>query len=108
MERSKKNILLKLVITLIDVCKRLILILFEKSFIYQMINIIRFKVLLFYLLPVFYISGPFLSDLSLSLIGLLFIYIALFQKKIFLYIKKNLVFFFNFLLNINYKLNIFF
>lgn len=59
-----------------------------------MINIIRFKVLLFYLLPVFYISGPFLSDLSLSLIGLLFIYIALIQKNFFFFIKKKFSIFF--------------
>ena len=59
-----------------------------------MINIIRFKVLLFYLLPIFYISGPFLSDLSLSLIGLLFIIIVLIQKNFLVFIKKKFSIFF--------------
>ena len=59
-----------------------------------MINIIRFKVFLFYLLPIFYISGPFLSDLSLSLIGLLFIIIVLIQKNFLVFIKKKFSIFF--------------
>jgi len=42
-----------------------------------------FPVFLFSLIPFFLITGPFLSDLSVSLISLLFLYYCI-KKKIFL------------------------
>jgi hypothetical protein len=59
-----------------------------------MLNIIKFKSVLFYLLPLFYISGPFLSDLSIVLIGVIFIFIS-FKEKIFInYILSKFSIFF--------------
>ena len=52
-----------------------------------------FPVLLFSLLPFFLITGPFLSDLSVSIISLLFLIYCLKQKK-FTYFKKKYFYFF--------------
>ena len=48
---------------------------------YQFENLIYFLIIL---LPFTLVSGPFLSDLSISIITLIFIYIA-FKKKIYFY-----------------------
>tara|TARA_B100000989_G_scaffold298822_1_gene290219 strand:+ start:483 stop:1751 length:1269 start_codon:yes stop_codon:yes gene_type:complete len=53
----------------------------------------KVPVLLFSFLPLFLISGPFLSDLSLSLISVLFIIYCL-KKKNFSYFKKKYFYFF--------------
>ena len=53
----------------------------------------NFPVILFSLLPFFLISGPFLSDLSISLIGLLFLLYCL-KKKNFTYFKNKYFYFF--------------
>jgi O-antigen ligase len=52
-----------------------------------------FPVILFSLLPAFLITGPFLSDLSISLISLLFLFYC-FKKKNFSYFKNKYFFFF--------------
>ena len=52
-----------------------------------------FPITLFSLIPIFLITGPFLSDLSISLIGLIFL-IYCFQKKNFSYFKNQYFFFF--------------
>jgi O-antigen ligase len=52
-----------------------------------------FPVILFSLIPFFLITGPFLSDLSISLIGLIFL-IYCFKKKNFSYFKNKYFFFF--------------
>ena len=53
-------------------------------------------IFLFSLLPFFLITGPFLSDLAISIISLLFLIYCLI-KKIFLFSKINILFFFKFL-----------
>ncbi len=53
----------------------------------------NFPVLLFSLLPIFLITGPFLSDLAISLISLLFI-IYSFSKKDFSHFKNKYFYFF--------------
>ena len=50
-------------------------------------------VFLFSLIPFFLITGPFLSDLSVSLISLLFLIYCL-KKKTFVYFKKKYFYFF--------------
>ena len=52
-----------------------------------------FPVILFSLIPFFLITGPFLSDLSVSLISLLFLIYCLNQKK-FIYFKNKYFYFF--------------
>ena len=59
----------------------------EKFFFYN------FPVILFSLIPFFLITGPFLSDLSLSLICLLFL-IYCSKKKNFSYFKNKYFYFF--------------
>ena len=60
------------------------------TFISQREEIIYFKIpaILFCLIPFFLITGPLLSDLSVSIIGTLFL-IYCFKKKNFSYFKKN-------------------
>ena len=53
----------------------------------------KFPVLLFSLIPFFLITGPLLSDLSVSLISLLFLIYCL-KKKDFSFFKKNYFYFF--------------
>ena len=53
----------------------------------------KIPLILFSLIPLFLITGPFLSDLSISLIGLLFL-IYCFQKKNFSYFKNKYFYFF--------------
>ena len=53
----------------------------------------NFPVFLFSLLPFFLITGPFLSDLSVSLIGLIFL-IYCFKEKKFNYFHNNFFYFF--------------
>jgi O-antigen ligase len=53
----------------------------------------NFPVFLFSLIPFFLITGPFLSDLAISLISLLFL-IYCFRKKNFFYFKKKYFYFF--------------
>jgi len=53
----------------------------------------KIPVLLFSLIPLFLITGPFLSDLSISLIGLLFLIYCL-KKKDFSYFKNKYFYFF--------------
>tara|TARA_Y100000389_G_C17452938_1_gene516080 strand:+ start:1377 stop:2660 length:1284 start_codon:yes stop_codon:yes gene_type:complete len=53
----------------------------------------NFPIFLFVLLPIFLITGPFLSDLSLSLISLLFL-IYCFKKKNFKYFDNKYFYFF--------------
>ena len=53
----------------------------------------NFPVVLFSLIPFFLITGPFLSDLSISLIGLLFL-IYCFKEKNFSYFKNKYFYFF--------------
>ena len=73
----------------------------------------NFPVFLFSLLPFFLITGPFLSDLSVSLIGLIFL-IYCFKEKKFNYFHNNFFYFFLFfcgylILNIivnNFNLNL--
>ena len=50
-------------------------------------------VLIFCLIPVFLITGPFLSDLSISLIGLIFLYYC-YKKKNFTYFNNKYFYFF--------------
>ena len=52
-------------------------------------------VLIFCLIPVFLITGPFLSDFAISLISLLFI-VYCFNKKKFSYFKNKYFYFFLF------------
>ena len=59
----------------------------EKYFFYN------FPVFLFTFIPLFLITGPFLSDLSISLISLLFL-IYCFKKKNFTYFKNKYFYFF--------------
>lgn len=54
-----------------------------------------FTSILLLLLPVTLLTGPFLPDLFLSIIGLYFIYIAL-KQKLYKYFKNYLVYFFTF------------
>ena len=53
----------------------------------------NFPVILFSFLPLFLITGPFLSDLSVSLISLSFL-IYCFKKKNFIYFKNKYFYFF--------------
>ena len=53
----------------------------------------NFPVVLFSLIPFFLITGPFLSDLSISLISLLFL-VYCFKKKNFSYFKNKYFYFF--------------
>ena len=55
----------------------------------------NFPVVLFSLLPFFLITGPFLSDLSVSLISLLFLIYCI-KKKNFSYFKNKYFYFFLF------------
>jgi O-antigen ligase len=55
----------------------------------------NFPVLLFTLIPFFLITGPFLSDLSISLISILFL-IYCYKKKNFSYFKNKYFYFFLF------------
>ena len=61
----------------------------EKFFFYD------FPVILFTLIPLFLITGPFLSDLSISLISILFL-LYCYKKKNFSYLKNNYFYFFLF------------
>ena len=53
----------------------------------------HFPTLLFSLIPFFLITGPFLSDLSVSLIGLLFIFYCI-KRKDFSYFRNKYFYFF--------------
>ena len=53
----------------------------------------KFPVFLFSLLPIFLITGPFLSDLSISIISLIFIFYCL-KKKNFSFFNNKYFFFF--------------
>jgi len=53
----------------------------------------NFPVILFSLIPFFLITGPFLSDLSISLIGLIFLYYC-YKKKNFTYFNNKYFYFF--------------
>ena len=53
----------------------------------------NFPVILFSLIPIFLITGPFLSDLSISLIGILFL-IYCFREKNFTFFKNKYFYFF--------------
>jgi O-antigen ligase len=53
----------------------------------------NFPVILFSLLPFFLITGPFLSDLSVSLIGLIFLIYCLKEKKFIFFQNKYFYFF---------------
>ena len=61
----------------------------EKYFFYYL------PIILFSLIPFFLITGPFLSDLSISLISIIFILYCL-KKKNFHFLKKNIFIFFYF------------
>ena len=62
----------------------------EEKFIFYV-----FPIILFSLIPFFLITGPFLSDLSVSIISLLFLVYCL-RKKNFLYFKNKYFYFFLF------------
>ena len=51
---------------------------------------IKFSSILYYLLPVLLITGPFLPDLSLSIISIFFLFITIKKKNFFIY--NNLFF----------------
>ena len=53
----------------------------------------NFPVFLFCLIPFFLITGPFLSDLSISLISLLFIVFCLKKKILIILIIDTFIFF---------------
>ena len=53
----------------------------------------KFPIILFLLIPFFLITGPFMSDLSISLISLLFL-ILCFKRKNFSYFKNKFFYFF--------------
>ena len=55
----------------------------------------NFPTILFCLIPIFLITGPFLSDLSISLIGLLYFFHCI-KKKNFTYFKNKYFYFFLF------------
>lgn len=55
-------------------------------------NLINIVFLLFVPIPLFLITGPFLPDLSISLISLFFIYFCFINKKFYLF--KNIYFYF--------------
>ncbi len=67
--------------------------LIEENFVFAKINRI-----LFCLLPIAIISGPFFSDLIVSLIGILAIYIIIRNKKIKFFYNKYIIIFFLFYL----------
>ena len=60
---------------------------------YEKFIFYTFPVILFSLIPFFLITGPFLSDLSISLISLLFLFYCL-KKKDFSYFKNRYFYFF--------------
>ena len=62
----------------------------------------NFPTILFCLIPIFLITGPFLSDLSISLIGLLYFFHCI-KKKIFHILKISIFIFFYFLDIFNIK-----
>ena len=51
---------------------------------------IKFLSILFYLLPIFLITGPFLPDLSISIISIFFLFITIKKRDFFIY--NNLFF----------------
>jgi O-antigen ligase len=56
-------------------------------------KLIQFSSILFYLIPIALLTGPFLPDLFICIIGLVFIYISL-KEKYFKYYKNNFFYFF--------------